>query len=159
MAGGIVLDVTSRGLPELKRRLDADYLLATATDQMLRTIGRAGVEAASLASQPSDTGELAQSWNAMVEPLAVRVISLSPHARYLDEGRREGARMPPPQVLAGWAGRHNWQGSLFVLARAIGRRGIPPRHMLTAAFRAMVAARPAAIETAARTIEQRFRAR
>ena len=45
------------------------------------------------------------------------------HMAVLDVGRRPGAKPPPPAALAGWARRHGFTGSLFVLSRAIGRKG------------------------------------
>lgn len=57
----------------------------------------------------------------------------------MEYGRRPGATMPPPHVLSGWAGRHGIptdEGTLYVLARAIGRKGIPARHMFEKAERA-----------------------
>ena len=44
------------------------------------------------------------------------------------------AFFPPPQAFAGWAARHGIptdKGTLFVLARSIGRKGIRPRKFLS----------------------------
>jgi len=38
--------------------------------------------------------------------------------------------MPPPDALSGWARRHGLAGLEFVIARAIGRRGIKARPFL-----------------------------
>ena len=45
------------------------------------------------------------------------------HMAVLDVGRRPGSKPPPPAALAGWARRKGFTGPLFVLARAIGRKG------------------------------------
>lgn len=45
------------------------------------------------------------------------------HMAVLDVGRTPGAAPPPPAALAGWARRHGFTGSLWLLARAIGRKG------------------------------------
>ncbi len=45
------------------------------------------------------------------------------HMAVLDVGRKPGARPPPPAALAGWARRHGWTGSLWLLARIIGKKG------------------------------------
>lgn len=71
----------------------------------------------------------------------------------MDQGRRAGAAMPPPQALAGWARRHGYTGSLFVLARSIGRRGIKGRFFMKKGFDATVRALPAAAERFKRDVE------
>jgi hypothetical protein len=73
-----------------------------------------------------DTGATARSLTSEVTPLQGRVYSTAISAVVEDQGRRAGARMPPPNALAGWARRHGFAsdpGTLFVLARSIGRRG------------------------------------
>ncbi|MGD9889692.1 MAG: hypothetical protein AB7R89_25785 [Dehalococcoidia bacterium] len=76
---------------------------------------------------PKDTSALARSILADIKPLSAEVSTSLAYAQAMEEGRRPGARMPPPAALAGWARRHGYGGSLFVLARAIGRRGIKGR--------------------------------
>ena len=53
----------------------------------------------------------------------------------VEEGRRPGGRPPPPQTLVGWIRRHGLDVSPFVLARAIGRRGIPAKPFMAPALR------------------------
>jgi hypothetical protein len=101
---------------------------------------------------PKDLGALASSITAEVRRLEASVVATAPHARVMEEGRRPGAQMPPPEALAGWASRHGFSGSLFVLARAIGRRGIPGRWYMKKAAAAMRAALPGAVAEAARRI-------
>lgn len=63
------------------------------------------------------------------------------HARYIEEGRKPG-RMPPPKALEGWVRRvvkppaKAVRGVAFVIARAIGERGIEPRPFLMPAYEA-----------------------
>jgi hypothetical protein len=52
---------------------------------------------------------------------------------YVEFGRRPG-RPPPVAALAGWARRHNMNP--YVVARAIGRRGIKPKPFMRPAFEA-----------------------
>ncbi len=53
----------------------------------------------------------------------------------IEFGRTAGATMPPPSALVGWIGRHpGFTGTPFVLARAIGERGIPGREPWQKAF-------------------------
>lgn len=48
------------------------------------------------------------------------------HARVNEEGRRPGARQPPTSAILPWLARHGIPAeAAFVVARAIGRRGIP----------------------------------
>lgn len=55
-------------------------------------------------------------------------------------GRRPDQKMPPPEVLAGWAGRHGFEtddSTLWRLAHAIGEHGIKARPWLRDAAVAM----------------------
>jgi HK97 gp10 family phage protein len=59
---------------------------------------------------------------------------VGPSARYgifVEYGRKPG-KMPPLQAVAGWAHRHGVHP--FLVARAIGRRGIPPAPFMAPAF-------------------------
>lgn len=69
---------------------------------------------------------------------------VGPSARYgivVERGRRPGAKAPPVSALIGWVTRHPFSGrgsirsKAFVLARAIGRRGIRARPFLVPAYR------------------------
>jgi len=59
-----------------------------------------------------------------------RVGSRVIYAPYVEMGRKPGATMPPVWAIEEWARRHGMAGLGFVIARAIGRRGIKGRHML-----------------------------
>ena len=84
---------------------------------------------------PKDTSALARSITHEVKPLSARVYSPLQYAIVMEEGRRPGAAMPPPQALLGWMRRHGIPASMaFVLARAIGRRGIKGRFFLKKAM-------------------------
>lgn len=57
-----------------------------------------------------------------------------PYARANEFGRRAGAAMPPLAPIAAWLRRHGRSPALaFVVARAIGRRGIPAQSFMRAA--------------------------
>jgi hypothetical protein len=62
------------------------------------------------------------------------------YLRFVHSGRRPGARMPPPDAIQAWMVRKGLsnpsRGSAFVIARAIGRDGIPPFPFLTSTFMA-----------------------
>lgn len=61
-----------------------------------------------------------------------------PAEKYMDTiefGRKTGATPPPMGELEGWIARHpGFRGTPFALARAIGRRGLQPRHPWETAF-------------------------
>lgn len=80
-----------------------------------------------------DTSATANGMQSEVQGLSGRVYSDMMSAVVMDQGRRAGAKMPPPNALAGWASRHGFAtdpGTLFVLARSIGRRGRPGRFFM-----------------------------
>lgn len=104
---------------------------------------------------PRDTGTLARSIVSELQPTSARIYSPLVYAAVMEAGRRPGARMPPPGALAGWARRHGFsQGSLFVLARNIGRRGIQGRFFFRAAAEAIQAQLPALLQRAAAEVGQ-----
>jgi len=111
---------------------------------------------------PSDTGALKRSLSVETRPLSARVFSVLPYAIVMEQGRRAGARMPPPSALAGWARRHPLKGggesSLFALARSIGRRGIKGRFFMKAAKDEVDRRWPTLLDGAAREIADRWKA-
>lgn len=94
------------------------------------------------ANAPQDTRTLARSIALDVQPFQARVFTPLFYATVMEYGRRPGARMPPPDALAGWARRHGFTGSLFVLARAIGKRGIKGRFFMQKGAEAVQQALP-----------------
>lgn len=140
----------------------AEAVLAKVTDaRLLAPPLRKTMDELSLLAQararegaPRDRGMLARSFLREVQPLMSRVYSLLVYAPVMERGRRPGAKMPPPSALEGWARRHGFQGSLFVLARAIARRGIKGRFFMRAARDAVQRAMPAALASLAARIER-----
>jgi len=95
-------------------------------------------EAKRLARAEMDTGAFAEGY--YVKKLGrakYEVRNDIPYAQYVEEGRRAGKR-PPSEALRGWAERRGMlngnttrdRGTLYVLARAIGQRGIEGKHIL-----------------------------
>lgn len=107
---------------------------------------------------PKDTGQLRASITARMDTQPIPRFSVVKtdlmYAQAVHEGRRPGAAMPPPNALAGWASRHGFHGSLFVLARAIGRRGIRARPFMTRAFNDS----RALVDRAARNVDRALQA-
>lgn len=82
-----------------------------------------------------DTGRLQNSITHSVAGsggnLTGRVGPSVKYGLYVERGRRPG-RPPPQSAVAGWARRHG--ASPFLVARAIGRRGVPPAPFLIPAY-------------------------
>lgn len=110
---------------------DADKKARKQAEQLL-------AEAKRLAWAEGDTGNFAQGY--YVKRLGhakYEVWNNVSYAHYVEEGRAPGKR-PPSESLRGWAerkgmltGRENKdKGTLYVISRAIGRRGTPGKHIL-----------------------------
>lgn len=85
------------------------------------------------------TSMLRGSWRTETLRLGSSVVGLvgSPllYSEVMERGRRPGSPMPPPSAIATWVARKLGPDvSPFVVARAIGRRGIQGRHMLEMAI-------------------------
>lgn len=119
---------------ELRRAMQASLLL---------------VEADARINASRDTGRLAGSISNRIDGqglvLEGHVGPSAGYGRYVEFGRRPGARMPPVSALIGWVQRHfhaprqrvtdaTLRGEAFALARAISRRGIPARPFLQPAL-------------------------
>ena len=113
---------------------------------------------------PVDTGNLRRTITHKVDgsavPLFAEVGTNATYARAVHDGRRAGAKAPPVSAIRGWASRHGIPATaLFVVARAIGRKGTKGRPFLMNAFRAMHGKIDNAMATVAREIESRWAAR
>jgi hypothetical protein len=137
-----MIEIEIRGLKQVRsriRRLTPDIQRAV-SDAILQTAFNIQREAKMRA--PVDTGRLRSS--IIVYPIrgflgapdldlfrggrvvGARVVAHAHYSLFVETGRHPG-KMPPPDALAGWARRHGLAGLEFVIARAIGRRGIRPR--------------------------------
>lgn len=113
---------------------------------------------------PVDTGFYRQSWKAERLPGGGAILfSDAPYAAVIEHGRRVGQRPPPVNVIAAWVRRkmgrrlkreirrryagqrlaagdreaaieREIQSTAFVIARAIGRRGLPPQWVMARAL-------------------------
>ncbi len=124
MVVSVAVSVNERTLKQINKRLrnlPADF--APVMDRSLLA-----VEGSLRKEAPRDTGTGQRAFRKIAATgrgfdLTGQVINPLEYMAVLDVGRRPGARPPPPQSLAGWARRHGFTGSLFVLARSIGRKG------------------------------------
>lgn len=150
-----------RHLDDLRRAVDpaifTSEVEATVREAAIFTEGR--VRERSFATH--DTSATARSWTSDVNGMSATVYSPLMSALIEEEGRRPGAKMPPPGALRGWAARHGFptnSGALFTLARAIAKRGRPGRFYLRAATRDLEDRLPSMLVDTARRIRERFEA-
>jgi len=90
---------------------------------------------------PRDTGRGIRSIRPRVRRNHVDIEAFD-YMVVLDQGRRAGARQPPVDAIRPWLLRQQGRGRLrganaYVIARAIGRRGIRPRRYFLAAARTL----------------------
>lgn len=142
-----ILTVTITGLDALKAKLTPALYLDAVKD----VLTNASLLAERVARQeaPKDTSALARSITSDVQPMSARVFSTLAYAVPVEVGRQPGQRPPPSAALEGWAKRHGFTGSLFVLARSIGRKGIKARPFMAKAKTAVESAMPGFIQQAA----------
>jgi len=63
---------------------------------------------------------------------SVTLYNTTKHAPFVEGGRRAGARMPPREAILPWVLRKGLPASAaWPIARAIARRGIKPRRVIT----------------------------
>jgi hypothetical protein len=154
----VTIEIEIQGTEKMKQALRDPDLIVT---PLRKTLSRAALYAEAQAKSPGfpwgmpkDTGALARSIRADVRPFRARVYSPLKYAAVMERGRRPGAKMPPPNRLAGWARRHGIpQSALFVLARAIARRGIKGRFFMRRAERATLRRLPVFLRRMADEIE------
>lgn len=96
--------------------------------------------------RPVDRGTYRRSFRADDLPQGAALYNYAPHAGVIEDGRRAGARQPPVEVIEAWLRRklrvaikegqvgpmspRAWRSAAFVIARAIGRRGLPAHRIL-----------------------------
>ena len=123
------LTIRLKGVKEIQKKLQRETLVLPIVSSAISDLTAFG-EAAAKAGAPRDLGGLQNDIVSEVTPLLGRIhfvgASRGVKAMAVERGRGAGKRQPPASALAGWASRHG-HGSdartLFVIARAIGRRG------------------------------------
>ena len=124
MVATVAVEVDKKMMAKITKRLrklPADFV--PVMDRML-----IAVEGEVRKESPRDTGTGARGWRTIdtkgrAFDLEGSVVNPLVYMAVQDIGREPGSAPPPPQALAGWARRHGFTGSLFVLARAIGQKG------------------------------------
>jgi hypothetical protein len=128
---------------------------------------------------PLNMGTLRASITSVLDtrpvPLFATVGTNKPHAIYVHEGRRAGAKMPPIDAIAAWVSQKKLlnrggkgkrlapdsvrvRAVAFLIARSIARKGIPPKPFLKDALLASQSEIKAEIAHAARMIEAAWKA-
>lgn len=117
-------------LPELPRKMREEFKKRQL--QALHAIGKQAVRLLHFQSASiKDLGSYQTGWRYQAAFNRLYLRNVSAHAKYVEEGRRPG-RPPPVRALMGWAQRKLGDARLaYPVARAIGRRGIRPRPVLT----------------------------
>jgi hypothetical protein len=120
--------------------------------------------AAAAGSPRGSTGRYAASWGAQPDAAGlfasggVAVAQAGNSVEYaapVESGRAPGSAMPPPDELVAWMAAMGIEADPFVIARSIGRKGIPARHVLANAVDATRAARIARMGHTASTLLER----
>jgi len=140
---------TIRGLSKLQNKMANQGFL---NKPLAGFFGRIAVmgERTARGKAPRDTGTLAGSFMSESSSTMARIWSPRKYALAVEQGRAPG-KMPPPAALLGWVQRHTGTFSIrtrrrlggtsqaasdrsvaFLIARAIGRRGIKGRFFMKA---------------------------
>lgn len=84
-----------------------------------------------------NTGFYKKAWKMETLPDGVRIYNAASYASIIEYGRRAGSLMPPKEVIVRWIQRRLGKSEKearslqFVIRRAIKRRGLRPRRVLT----------------------------
>ena len=138
MGSEIVIEV--KGLEELQKTLAQFPDEWTKATKTAMDLSLAVLESSIHEDARRDTSETAGSVGSeivagMGSVIIGKVGSNLPHAPFALEYGRLPGKMPPPEKLEGWASRHGMAGLEFVIARAIGRRGVSAPHTMSNTFR------------------------
>ena len=77
-----------------------------------------------------DRGFYRSGFRSKVIKRTLEIFQVAKNVNFVDDGRRPGARPPPLQPIREWLARRGKPERLaFVVARAIGKRGIRPRNV------------------------------
>lgn len=118
------------GVDAVLRRMTVGHLAAEPAAALVREVVR---ETGDVAERGAPS-EVARSMHSEASSFHGAVVSMHPASAAIEGGRRPGAPMPPPSVIARWAAARGLSGvPPFVIARAIGRRGLRGRFFMRAA--------------------------
>jgi len=131
-------------------------LYEQATARLMERVASIGERTAKQRA-PRDTGALKRSIHSDARPMSARIFTNLNYAVPVEYGRGRNKRMPPPNALHGWLRRHGKPVSAaFVVARAIGRRGIKGRFFMKAAEAAIRVKLPFLLKQASADIAKQW---
>lgn len=150
-----------KGLAELLAKTSAPAALLGAPLRKGLTTSALLVQGEAQRLVPVDTGNLRRTITHRVDGAALPTFAMvGTNAQYavtIHDGRRAGKAPPPVQALLGWARRHGIPSDrVYLVARAIGRKGFKGRPFLTNALAAMRGQIDRALGQTARDIEARW---
>lgn len=148
------MSIRLEGDERLIRTLRDPDLIAAPTQGMLKRVGTSAQKVA----QRGAPGSIARSIQSDVKSMSVEVFSTNPRAVPIEYGRRAGAPLPPIGAVRLWMQRRGIQGSPFVLARAIARRGVRGRFFMRAAQQHVQQSLSREADELGRDVEKRFNA-
>lgn len=181
------LIITLQGIDKLRRKLMSTQPLYQ--DALTRALRKSAITVEREAKQnltvmdAVDTGRLRANVTHRLDPSPTprfaEVGTNVKHARNVHQGRRPGARMPPPSALLPWVRRNKVAGTFsmrtrrrtgsrvlrqrqdlaaaWAIAKAIARRGIKAKPFLTDALKAATPQIRQWLQQAAREIEREWR--
>lgn len=131
----LTLRMNLKGLKEIKAKLTREALVLPIAADAIKELTEIA-EREAKGNAPRDMGGLIGDIVSEVAPLQGRVHiigqSRGVKAASIEFGRGAGERAPAASDIAGWAARHGFgtRQAVFLLARAIGRRGIKGRFFM-----------------------------
>lgn len=157
------IKVEITGLTELKASLRQLRKLEPMRAEVLEPAARLGQSVAKGAA-PESAGQynVRGDISRRVTARTARVFTHEQGAKFVEYGRRAGAKQPPLEGAAGrwsdhlgqWAVAHGIpKNRLYVIARAIARRGVKGRFFMRAGREAVRAALPGYLANCARALE------
>ena len=90
----------------------------------------------------------------------IHIENSTPYAGVIEGGRRAGGRFPPRAAIAAWAMRRmhlsemQAKSAAFLIARAIAKRGLQPRHVMASAMPGIAKLAHAELQSALRQAMQ-----
>lgn len=124
------------GVYQRKMALRTRTLVFKRSAKAIAPLVRAYLESESLRAKILYKGKFARGWRFEAAGESARVFNKTPYAIVIEMGRRADKRPPPSQVLVPWIAQKfgvsmkEARQLSFVVARAIGRKGIMARPII-----------------------------
>lgn len=142
------------GLEAVARKMQPEYLVAPVVRDMLNDAASEGERVA----REGAPDVVAARMHSEVSSFHSEIVSMHPASAAIEAGRRPGAPMPPESAIAAWAAGRIPPRAAWVIARAIGRRGLAGRFFMRAAANHLRRRSRSYARDAAAAVERRWRA-